>query len=152
MYAKDPSSIHLPDPNGFRPVFVAVKSKNLHALRTLVSLGLSDDDFNSRDNGDHITPLEACNDDMRCSREFSEIFSDGWQGHSDISLRIKATLKRAMGHPMLGTDDEYVSKKKWGCSCDECHGGWLSARTLMRLKGETLDFGVMSATFPPNMT
>ncbi|KAJ7914865.1 hypothetical protein B0H13DRAFT_2001419 [Mycena leptocephala] len=124
MHAKDPSSIHLPDPNGFRPVFVAVKSKNLHALRTLVSLGLSDDDFNSRDNGDHITPLEACNDDMRCSREFSEILSDGWQGHSDISLRIKATLKRAMGHPMLGTDDD----------CDKCHGGWLSARTLMRLK------------------
>ncbi|KAJ6577319.1 hypothetical protein B0H19DRAFT_1119156 [Mycena capillaripes] len=137
MYTKDPSCIHLPDVNGFRPIFVAVKSDNLDALRALISLGLSDADFNSRANGDHLTPLEACNEDMRCSREFAEIFRrDGWQGHSDTSLYIKATLKRAMGHPMPGTDEEYVNKKRWGCTCNKCHSGWLSQQTLMRLQDE----------------
>lgn len=137
-YAMTPTSIQQPDSHGFRPIFVAVKSDNLFALRALIRLGLSDEDLNSRDNGDHITPLEACNADMRSNREFEEIFvREGWRGYSDTSLLMKATLKRAMGHPMPKTDAEYVAKKKWGCNCNSCYGGWLSPRTLMRLKGET---------------
>ncbi|KAJ6570250.1 hypothetical protein DFH09DRAFT_1154477 [Mycena vulgaris] len=136
-HARNPMSIHQPDSNGFRPIFIAVKSGNLCALRTLISLGLSAEDFNSRENGDHVTALETCNDDMRCSREFEEIFSrEGWRGYSETSLLVKAALKRAMGHPMPGTDDEYVAKKKWGCTCNKCHGGFLSPRTLIRLKDE----------------
>ncbi|KAJ7116328.1 hypothetical protein C8R44DRAFT_627744 [Mycena epipterygia] len=136
-YATTPTSIQQPDSHGFRPIFVAVKSDNLFALRALIRLGLSDEDFNSRDNGDHITPLEACNAAMRSNREFEEIFvSEGWRGYSDTSLLMKAALKRAMGHPMPKTDAEYVAKKKWGCNCNSCYGGWLSPRTLMRLKDE----------------
>ncbi|KAJ7454838.1 hypothetical protein FB451DRAFT_1565231 [Mycena latifolia] len=135
VHAKDPSSIHQPDSNGFRPIFVAVKSSNLCAVRTLISVGLSADDFYSRDNGDHLLPLEACNDDMRCSRELEEIFiPGGWR--SDTSLLIKGALKRAMGHPMPETDEGYVAKKKWGCTCNKCHDGWLSPRTMMRPKDE----------------
>jgi hypothetical protein len=114
-----------------------VEKKNIFALRALISLGLSDEDFNSRDNGDHLTPLEACSAAMCSSRELEEILMyDGWKGYSDISLHIKATLKRAMGHPMPPTNEEYVAKKKWGCTCGKCHGGWLSPRMLIRLHGE----------------
>ncbi|KAJ7844403.1 hypothetical protein B0H14DRAFT_2358669 [Mycena olivaceomarginata] len=136
-HAHDPTSISSPDTHGFRPIFVAVEKKNIHALRALISLGLSDEDFNSRDNGDHLTPLEACSAAMCSSRDLEEILMyDGWKGYSDISLHIKATLKRAMGHPMPPTNEEYVAKKKWGCICGKCHGGWLSPRMLIRLHGE----------------
>ncbi|KAJ6460369.1 hypothetical protein C8R47DRAFT_994153 [Mycena vitilis] len=137
MHANDPSCIHLPDATGFRPVFVAVKSNNLFAIRTLISLGLSDDDFKSRDNGDHVTPLEACDDQMCSSREFAEMFSqDGWEGYLNTGLYVKAALKRAMGHHMPPTDDKYVAQKKWGCTCDKCYSGWLSPRTLRLVRGE----------------
>ncbi|KAJ7746590.1 hypothetical protein B0H16DRAFT_1320895 [Mycena metata] len=133
-HAKDPSCIHQPDSHGFRPIHIAVMSDNLHALRTLIALGLTDDDFHSRQNGDHLTPLEALSGEMCESREFQEIFKrEGWEGHSNTKLQLEAMLKRAMGHPMPATDDEYISKKKWGCTCDKCHGGWLSPRTMIRL-------------------
>ncbi|KAF7375117.1 Ankyrin repeat family protein [Mycena sanguinolenta] len=134
-HALDPRSISLPDVHGFRPIFVAVRIKNLLALRTLISLGVSAEDFNCRNNKDHLTPLEACNADMCSQRDFEEIFKF-WEGYSDISLHIKATLKRAMGHPMPPTDEEYVAQKKWGCTCGNCLEGWLSPRTLIRLKDE----------------
>ncbi|KAJ7039526.1 hypothetical protein C8F04DRAFT_949523 [Mycena alexandri] len=136
-HAKDPSCIHQPDSHGFRPIHIAVMSDNLHALRKLIALGLTNEDFHLRQNGDHLTPLEALSGEMRESREFQEIFKrEGWQGHSDTKLQLEAMLKRAMGHPMPATDDEYMSKKKWGCTCDKCHGGWLSPRTMIRLHGE----------------
>ncbi|KAJ6460373.1 hypothetical protein C8R47DRAFT_933520, partial [Mycena vitilis] len=135
MHAKDPSCIHLPDDAGFRPIFVAVKSNNLFAVRTLISLGLSDDDLKSRDNGEHLTPLEACDDEMCSSREFAEIFKrEGWSGYPTIGLYMKAAIERAMKHPMPPTDDEYVAQKKWGCTCDKCYSGWLSPRTLRLLQ------------------
>ncbi|KAK7032909.1 ankyrin repeat family protein [Favolaschia claudopus] len=154
-YTRDPSSIALPDVHGFRPIFVAVKSNNLHAVRTLISLGLSDQDFDSRENGNHMTPLEACSADMCFNREFEEILvHQGWKGYSETSLLIKAALKRAMKHPMPQTDTEYVASNKWGCSCGKCYDGWLSGRTLIRLQAEadmaydqlqmSLDFGDIS--------
>ncbi|KAJ6448897.1 hypothetical protein C8R45DRAFT_1045588 [Mycena sanguinolenta] len=134
-HALDPRSISAPDMHGFRPIFIAVGGKNLPALRTLISLSVSAEDFNCRNNKDHLTPLEACNANMCSMRDFEEIFGF-WNGYSDISLRIKAALKRAMGHPMPPTDEEYVALKKWGCTCGNCVEGWLSPRTLIRLQDE----------------
>ncbi|KAJ7178749.1 hypothetical protein C8R43DRAFT_871920 [Mycena crocata] len=138
-HAADPASIEQPNTKGFRPIHVAVKSANLPALRTLIALGLAEESFTSRDNGDHWTPLEACEGDMRSSREVAEIFKHvgGWEGFEETALWMQAALKRAMGHAMPPTDDEYVAKQKWGCTCGRCIGGWLSPRTLIRLKGES---------------
>jgi hypothetical protein len=108
-------------------------SNNLVALQTLISCGLSEDDFYSRENGEWLTPLEACNKELRADREFQEIFMRaGWSGYSEVGLRMKSALKRAMGASIHMTDEEYVSKKKWGCTCGACLGGWLSPRTVMR--------------------
>ncbi|KAJ7183104.1 hypothetical protein C8R46DRAFT_1209278 [Mycena filopes] len=41
---------------------------------------------------------------------------------------------------MSATDDQYIAKKKWGCTCEKCHGGWLSPRTLIRLQ-DAADIG-----------
>ncbi|KAJ7510312.1 hypothetical protein B0H11DRAFT_1183595 [Mycena galericulata] len=150
-HADDPKCIHQPDSRGFRPLFVAVKSNNLHAVRTLLALGISEEDFNSRENGDHITPLEALHGGMRSNREFQEIFAHQlWRGHSDTDLLMEAALKRAMGHPMPATDAEWVVKKKWGCTCDKCFGGWLSPRVLRRIADEA-DMGYDTAWDTPDM-
>ncbi|KAJ7721720.1 hypothetical protein DFH07DRAFT_760315 [Mycena maculata] len=136
-HAADSTCIRQPDSTGFCPIFVAVKSDNLYAVRTLISLGLSEEDLSSRENGDHLTALEALNADMRSGREFQEIFTRQlWAGYSDTKLLLEAALKRAMGHPMPATDAEWVAKKKWGCTCGKCLDGWLSPRTLRRLIDE----------------
>ncbi|KAJ7677371.1 hypothetical protein B0H17DRAFT_1079548 [Mycena rosella] len=112
-HSTDPTSIHQPDSKGFRPIFVAVMSNNLRAVRTLISLGMSNEDLNSRENS-HLLPLEACCDEMRSTREFEEIFiPDGWKGFSDTNLLIKAALKRAMGHTMPDTDEDFIPKHLW---------------------------------------
>ncbi|KAJ7284692.1 hypothetical protein C8J57DRAFT_1053132 [Mycena rebaudengoi] len=136
-HTRDPTSVSQADAKGFRPIFLAVMSNNLVALQTLISCGLSEDDFYSRENGEWLTPLEACNKELRADREFQEIFMRaGWSGYSDVGLRMKSALKRAMGASIHMTEEEYVSKKKWGCTCGACLGGWLSPRTVMRLQGE----------------
>jgi hypothetical protein len=130
----DPTSIRSKDDSGFQPIFLATGYGKLNAVRTLLALGIQDD-LTQRDNADGLTALEVCAKEMRSTREFQETLLGKWDGYPEEQLRIKVMLKRAMGHTIGMTDDEYAVAKKWGCSCGSCVAGWLSPRVIWRLQG-----------------
>ncbi|KAK0499665.1 ankyrin repeat family protein [Armillaria luteobubalina] len=133
FFDKDPSSISCPDPDGLRPIFIATASQNFHAVRKLLELGVRYDLFNY-ENGDGLTPLEMLQGSMRSLREFSETLLLCWNGYPDSSLRIEYLLKNAMNISVDGlSDDEYVSRNKYGCTCGRCDAGWLSLRMRFQL-------------------
>ncbi|RDB26046.1 hypothetical protein Hypma_006134 [Hypsizygus marmoreus] len=135
-YTQDPASIHRPDASGFTPIYMALSRGNIPAVRKLLQLGVNDDLANS-DNKEGLTPLEALESSMRSGREFSETLLGQWGGYSDDELRCEFLTKRAMGLPLVSNDEaEYVKKRKWGCTCGVCAGGWLSKRMRFRLEGE----------------
>ncbi|KAG6864944.1 hypothetical protein C0991_006173 [Blastosporella zonata] len=63
-----------------------------------------------------------------------------FDGAADSSLSAeeleeKYLVKRAMGETMMSdTLEGYISKRKWGCTCGVCAGGWLSKRMRFRLQ------------------
>ncbi|KAF9221335.1 hypothetical protein BS17DRAFT_768642 [Gyrodon lividus] len=118
-YAVDPASLSAQDKH----------------VRALLSFGVQEDLF-KRDNAEYMTPLEECAKKMRSTREFSETLIGDWNGYPDESLLIKASLKRAMGHEMPSTDEEYIKQRKYGCSCGSCVAGWLSPRMQFRLRAD----------------
>ncbi|KAF9245245.1 hypothetical protein BU15DRAFT_41028 [Melanogaster broomeanus] len=128
----DPTSLSAQDQQGLRPIYVAVAAENLPAVRALLSSGVREDLF-KRDNVESMTPLEECAKTMKATRDFSETLIGDWNGYSDESLLIKAALKRAMGHEMPSTDEEYAKERKYGCSCGRCVAGWLSPKMQFRL-------------------
>ncbi|KAK0491408.1 ankyrin repeat family protein [Armillaria novae-zelandiae] len=133
FFDKDPSSISCPDPDGLRPIFIATASENIHAVRKLLELGVGHDLFNY-ENGDGLTPLEMLQGSMRSMREFSETLLPYWNGYPDSSLKIEYLLKNAMNISVDGlSDDEYVSRNKYGCTCGRCDAGWLSPRMRFQL-------------------
>ncbi|OSX58731.1 hypothetical protein POSPLADRAFT_1152251 [Postia placenta MAD-698-R-SB12] len=136
-FTEDPESIRRKDAYGFTPLYVAAAVVNVVAVRTLLELGVGSDVFD-RASGDGLTPLMACEAKLRGERDFAEtMLLSGWEGHREDGLRTEAMLKRAMEQG-VGTDEQYIISKKWGCTCGKCAGGWLSPRTLNRLAGEWL--------------
>ncbi|KAF8150515.1 hypothetical protein K438DRAFT_1865533 [Mycena galopus ATCC 62051] len=118
FYDQDPTSIHKADEMGFTPIFVAVSSQNVPAVRKLLEWDLRADLENAV-NAEGVTPLERLEDVMRSGREFSEIFL-GWKGYSDDELTMQSLLKQAIG--------QTTKANKYGCTCNQCAGGWLSPR------------------------
>ncbi|KAJ7350700.1 ankyrin repeat family protein [Mycena albidolilacea] len=128
FYDQDPRSIHKADDMGFTPIFVAVSSLNVVATRKLLEWDLRADLENAA-NAEGTTPLERLADTMRSGREFAEIFL-GWKGYSQDELTLQELLKQAMGQ----TADANISENgKYGCTCNQCAGGWLSPRMRFRL-------------------
>ena len=103
-------------------------------MRTLLALGVRDD-LIRRDKSDGLTPLEVCAKEMQSIREFQETLLGRWDGYAEDQLKIKVILKRAMGHTIGMSDDEYVAAKKSGCTCGSCIAGWFSPRTIWRFQG-----------------
>ncbi|SJL02411.1 uncharacterized protein ARMOST_05738 [Armillaria ostoyae] len=133
FFNKDPLSISRPDPDGLRPIFIATASQNIHAVRKLLELGVRHDLFNY-ENRDGLTPLEILQGSMRSLREFSETLLPCWNGYPESSLRIEYLLKNAMNLSVDGlSDDEYVSRNRYGCTCGRCGAGWLSPRMRFQL-------------------
>jgi len=133
-YTRDPTSIHKRDTAGFSPIYVAAEKGHVHAVRTLLDLGaLSDvmDDHNRAG----LNAVEKVEVVMRTTREFSEAMLGTWDGYPGEPLRCEFLLKRAVGLPTLSdTEDGYVTKRKWGCTCSTCADRWLSPRMRFRLK------------------
>ncbi|KAF7350969.1 Ankyrin repeat family protein [Mycena sanguinolenta] len=132
FYDQDPTSIHRADDMGFTPILVAVSSQNLIATRKLLEWDLRADLENAV-NAEGVTPLEQLANVMRSGREFSEIFL-GWQGYSDDELTMQYLLKQGMGQAVGLNLADYISKKKYGCTCDKCARGWLSPRMRFALR------------------
>ncbi|KAF8574034.1 hypothetical protein K439DRAFT_1399345 [Ramaria rubella] len=150
-YNTEPTAIHKQDDHGFTPVYAAASTGNIHALRKLLDLG-GGSDLTRCDNMDGFTPLEACMANMTLSREFSETLLSCWDGYDTCGLLCAATIRRILfpDNTTL-TDEEYVAKRKWGCTCGQCLEGWLSPRMRFRIECEgeiTYDhMGFMSDEF-----
>ncbi|KAF8066500.1 ankyrin repeat family protein [Lyophyllum atratum] len=133
-YENDPSSIHKADASGLTPIHAALGRANVHAVQALLDLGVADD-MQDAQNAGGMTPLEGLADKMRSTREFVETMLGVWNGYSTDELTCEFLAKRAMGMPTLADNLEaYVAKRKWGCTCGVCVGGWLSKRMRFRLE------------------
>ncbi|TFK86129.1 hypothetical protein K466DRAFT_663993 [Polyporus arcularius HHB13444] len=104
----------------------------LPAVRALLALPLKShvlDELFSRDNAEGLTPLEACEQHQRSLREEEEVdLLRLWKGHKPTALRVIYLLKRAMGEDLGMSEDEFVCRYRWGCTCEHCSDGWLSPR------------------------
>ncbi|GBE88241.1 hypothetical protein SCP_1300560 [Sparassis crispa] len=131
-FLQNPLSIRRQDDEGFTPIHRAAEAHNLIATNILLELGVQED-LVKRDNARLRTPLMLCTDQLRLTRELQETRHRRWLGYSYSGLRVEAMLKRAMGQ-YAGTDDEYVQKNSWGCTCGQCVGGWLSPKIRYALE------------------
>ena len=135
-HGRDPRLIHKPDENGMTPLHLAASMHNFPAVRALLGplLGSNNarSELNRRDNTDGDTPLEACERSMLNLKEFSEAMLGRWNGYPDEALKCAYELRKAMGEE-VGSMADYISAKKWGCTCGQCRGGFLSQRMLFRL-------------------
>ena len=126
------------DVYGLTPVDIAAGSDNAHALRTLLSLdplGIAED-LKDNKNREGITPLDGLEISMRSAKESMETLVGVWRGYSDDALICEYLLKKAMGLPMVATiEEEYIRKRKFGCTCGTCTDGWLSPRMRFQLLG-----------------
>ncbi|KAK7057699.1 ankyrin repeat family protein [Favolaschia claudopus] len=132
-YERDPESIRRPDEKGFTPIFGAATCSNLHAVRKLLEWDMRAE-LQSTSNAEGVTPLERLADTMRSTREFSETYL-GWDGYSDQELTIEYLLKKATPGQVVNATNisEYIAGAKYGCTCNQCAGGWLSPRMRFRL-------------------
>ncbi|KDR66028.1 hypothetical protein GALMADRAFT_259860 [Galerina marginata CBS 339.88] len=136
-HGTDAGILRARDAEGMTPVFIAAASENLLALRVLLDLdpqGVAEDLINAQ-NAQGMTPLEALQSSMRSTREFSETLLGKWDGYPDAGLQCEYVLAKAMRLPLV-LDGEgnpvkagmYVKKRKYGCTCGKCTGGWMSPR------------------------
>ncbi|KAL6307177.1 hypothetical protein BKA93DRAFT_718300, partial [Sparassis latifolia] len=150
-YSVDHASVRKKDDNGISPLHLAAGLLSLPAVEALLALPEESgvrEDLTLRDNKDGVTPFEACEHMMRSTKEFSETMLGVWNGHQDEGLKIAATLRRAAGE-QVGTDDEYIRQRKWGCTCGQCADGWLSPRMRYRLEcAAELDKDMMETMRP----
>ncbi|KAG6861927.1 hypothetical protein C0995_009877 [Termitomyces sp. Mi166 len=129
----NPTSIHEPDAYGYTPIHIALCVANPDAVRVLLELGV-EEDIQNTNNVEGTTAFESLTAAMESSRTFLETMSGQWKGYEDNELECEFLMKRAMGEStMSDTLEEYMAKRKFGCTCGVCAGGWLSKRMRFRL-------------------
>lgn len=134
IHARNPLIIHQPDNAGFTPIHIAAGMSNLPAVRTLLDLGVADD-LRSVLNNEYMTPLDKLQDTMRRARELTETIFRRWDGHTPQSLACEYLLKKALGMPLMAeSEEEYILKRRLGCTCGLCSNQWLSFRMISRLE------------------
>ncbi|KAL1728576.1 hypothetical protein EV714DRAFT_214842 [Schizophyllum commune] len=140
-YAKDSQLIHLQDERGYTPIYVAVIKGHAAAVDKLLSLGDCRADILSRDNIDDQNAIEAQ----------EEIVRSGSPLFKHRALHLLWVLRRAVGED-VGTVHDFSEKRRYGCSCGQCRGGWLSPRMAYLLHGEaqcTFDNAMFTADTVP---
>lgn len=132
-YEVNPASIHEPDAYGFTPIHLALSTANPAAVRALLELGV-EEDMKNTNNFEGRTPLENLTSAMESSRSFLETILGQWKGYENDELECEFLMKHAMGESaMPNTLSEYKAKRRFGCTCGICAGGWLSKRMRFRL-------------------
>ncbi|KAI5896936.1 uncharacterized protein SCHCODRAFT_02491542 [Schizophyllum commune H4-8] len=140
-YARDSQSIHLQDERGYTPIYVAVIKGHAAVVDKLLSLGDCRADILSRDNIDDQNAIEAQ----------EEIVRSGSPLFKHRALHLLWVLRSAMGED-VGTVYDFSEKRRYGCSCGQCRGGWLSPRMAYLLHGEaqcTFDNAMFTAETIP---
>ncbi|TFY56507.1 hypothetical protein EVG20_g8899 [Dentipellis fragilis] len=128
-----PSRAHDQDDEGQTPIYYAVKVGSLQGVRTLLSLGAAAD-LERRDHCEMATSLELCASEMMVKRECAE-FQFQFLGNDEIYLRMEWLMKRALEVPGLPESEEaYIARERWGCTCGQCKDGWYSERMRWALK------------------
>ncbi|PPQ99871.1 hypothetical protein CVT26_009315 [Gymnopilus dilepis] len=153
-YQADRRSVRQRDMHGMTPISNAASKENVYAIRALLQVDPigAVEDLRDNENMESMTPLEALENSMRAAKEFSETLMGGWRGYSDDSLRCEYLIKKALGSPLFSeTESEYIKKRKFGCSCGACMGGWLSPRMRYRLSAEAAILEDMMAMHVPNL-
>lgn len=103
-------------------------SKGRPAVVTeLLSLGARSDLHEKNKEG--RTPLACIDDEMLKGREFFKMVGVPFKGHEMSKCRCKVLIMEAMGQAPPS-----LEMMKWGCTCGQCHGGWLSPRMKYRLE------------------
>ncbi|TCD67053.1 hypothetical protein EIP91_000615 [Steccherinum ochraceum] len=134
LHSYKPAIIHSQDRGGYTPLHIAAQTMNRLAIETLLNFDIAgaDSDLHRRDNDGGLTPLEMVEFGMR--RE--AIIVDGVvKAYPEEGLRCAYMLRKAMGED-VGSEEEYLEFSKWGCTCDECGGGWFSPRFKYRMMCE----------------
>ncbi|KAF8879191.1 hypothetical protein CPB84DRAFT_1793501 [Gymnopilus junonius] len=154
-YEADHASIRQRHPRtGLLPIHVAAASENVLAIQALLALYAPEPDVDraalqgdlkDRNNKNGLTPLEILDATMTSRREIMETLVGRWDGYEEAGVRCEYALKRALGERLFSfalgdanmvTEDEYVEKRKWGCTCGMCTDGWLSPRMRLRLSAQ----------------
>ncbi|KAG5339877.1 hypothetical protein C0989_003200 [Termitomyces sp. Mn162] len=146
-YQLDPTSIHQPNSLGYTPIHLALMTANPEAVRVLLELGVTEDLHNSS-NVQCRTPLEVLESMMMLSRQVASGPGGHWKGYNDNELTCEFLVKRAMGKSIMAdTLAEYIAKRKWGCTCGACAGGWLSKSMRSKLSLVTYESLDVSHSF-----
>ncbi len=120
-YATDPSVIRKKAPDGLTPIHMAAGVQNMHALRTLLELGVGDD-LQDAANKLGTTPLETVDSSMRSSRQLMDSILGVWNGYSVEDMTCQYLLKKTLGMPLVPpSESEYVEQRKLGCTCGTMH-------------------------------
>jgi hypothetical protein len=155
-FAKDGSSINKVNWAGEHPIHVAARVGNVVAIRTLLQLGATTaGHLENRDNRHGLTPLEICEHTMIRAREVGWVHPsigrqyprepyEEWTGNPEAYLIVAKILRQAGGEVIASTDDEWIKKNKWGCTCGQCADGWLSLRMRRRIYGWSFPLSITS--------
>lgn len=146
-HTKDPAA---KDRNGWTPLFLAAREGKVDAVRTLLQIGNTAALWD-RDNLDGHNPLEICREKTEVDRTRTKsgrtlfmsmmVRKPEWVGFKTEYLRIEYLLLHRMGVAAAlraGSEDDYVEKKRWGCTCGWCINGWLSPQMATRLSIQAL--------------
>ncbi|KAF8991003.1 hypothetical protein BDZ89DRAFT_1086865 [Hymenopellis radicata] len=107
----------------------------MSAFNTLLDLGRIED-LQNYHNANGTTPLEVLRDNMANGREFMEwLVPARWPGYADVDLSMEYAVKTATGMDTgCATVGDYIAQTKYGCTCGQCLGGWLSPRMIFQLR------------------
>ncbi|KAL1744515.1 hypothetical protein HDZ31DRAFT_38470 [Schizophyllum fasciatum] len=149
-YTQDPTSIHAQDHRGYTPIFLAAIKGYVSAVETLLSLADCRADILSRDNvEDSRNAIEAHDERIRFVVKLAERVTPSPTGFSQENLKMQYLLRKATGEE-VSTLEKYAEQRRYGCTCGQCRGGWLSPRMARMLHDEgecTFDLGTTTALF-----
>lgn len=131
QHAADPSCIRVKDHQGMTPLHVAAFRGRPTTVSEILRLGARDD-LQEKDNDGRI-PLDHLDAEMARIRERQR--GSEFKGHDDSMCQCKVLIMQEMG--LNPPPAELI---KWGCTCGQCKGGWLSPRMVFRLQSKTRHF------------
>ena len=137
-YTRDPASIRKRNIKGLTPLHVAGMQRNLLVIKTLLDLG-AEDDLDDWKNTEGKTPVEFAEYVMKAEREANDRMRKPWKGYSDGDLEAVWTLRHEAGED-VGTLQDFIKQRKWGCTCGQCSDGWFSRRMRYRISCKLFSF------------
>ncbi|KAI0072687.1 hypothetical protein K474DRAFT_1711372 [Panus rudis PR-1116 ss-1] len=138
LYTTNPEILRSRDEEGWTPLHIAAKQFEVDATRALLELPSPGprEDLTDRCNSAGVTPVEICERTLRSSSELGHMM-DVRVPQSERVLATAFLLHSAAGEDVGGLSEaDYVTVKKWGCTCNRCRDGWLSPRMTRRLEVE----------------